>query len=637
MHTVHLDFETRSVVDIKKCGAGKYAQDPSTRILIACWAVDDGPVVGVYGEQIPPMLEYYRDEGFIFCAQNAFFEMAIWQARWGGPLPRFRCTRAKLGAHGLPQSLESGARALRLTSQKDIEGRRLINKFCIPQKDGSFIELDDHPADKEKFMGYCISDVRTEREIDCILPNPTDVEQQYFDLTQTINLNGVRVDQELSSIAQSVSETLYERCNARLKYLTDGQFYSIKQHTRLKVYLNQHYGLKLEDVSADTLEEVLPDVQDPVAQEIIKLRLEYAQSSVSKFTRILGSVCDDGRVRDYLLYHGAHTGRWTSQIVQFHNLPRGGKFDPGTAIDILKYGGAELFEQLYDYPISALTECIRGVILPTQGKQLYVADYNAIEARVLMWMADQKDAVEMFRRGDDIYIDMARDIYNDSDLTKKDKDERQLGKQTILGAGFQMGPEKFQKTCKKYGIEIDEGFAKKSIYGYRNKYPMVPQYWEDVERAAKAAIRYGKAYRIGRVVFYPKKKFLYCRLPSGRDLAYYSPGFEDRETKAGVRENIFYFTQNSQTNTFGKTYTYGGKLVENIVQAVARDIMADAKLRLHNNEYSVLLSSHDEIISEGDPEFCSVDEMVQIMCTLPEWAEGCPITAEGWSGERYRK
>lgn len=647
MTTVYIDFETRSRIDIKRCGAGKYARDPSTEILMTGYAINDGPVKVHYGSTIPwEIKKATADLGVIFCAQNAFFEYFIWMNKWNIPVPEFKCTRAKLGAHGLPQKLELGARALKLGVEKDIEGRRLIGKFSVPRPDGTFYNLDDFPEEKKRFMGYCGQDITVERLIDKRLPDLTPFEQELFNLTMQMNARGITIDRTLATIADDIGQKLVKHCNDRLRQLTDDKFYSIGQTVRLKEYLNKTYGLALPDMSGDTIDEHLNSVKDPVAREILVLRTEFGRTSISKFGKMNEAVCDDDRIRDYVIYHGAHTGRWTSQLVQLHNLPRGGDINPNHAIDILKQGDSDFFERMYEFPISTLSSCIRGALLPAKGKKLFVADYNAIEARVLMWLADQKDAVQMFRDGEDIYLDMARSIYHDPGLTKANKQERQLGKQVILGCGFQMGAPKFKVTCAGYGIDIDEEVAKTAVYGYRNKYTRVVQYWEDVERAAMAAVRTGKAFRIGHVVFFMQRGFLKCRLPSGRDLAYYAPKIEERDTKVGRKHQLGYHALNSQTNVFGPVWTYGGKLTENIVQAVARDIMATAKLKLEKESFEILLSTHDEIIAQATPHGFmitdydvedSLERMIRIMCTLPDWADGCPITAEGWVGDRYRK
>lgn len=643
MPKVYLDYETRSKVDIKVAGAGRYATDPSTEILFTTYAVDDGKPVIHDGSSYPEIFDMLIDEGYSFCAHNAFFEYMIWKHVWKTPLPRFTCTMAKCSVSGLPKNLENAAKALRLEYQKDINGRRLINKFSKPQKDGTFLSLNDFPEDKKQFHDYGTIDVLVSREIDKLLPELNETEQKVFELTLDINGRGLAVDLDLARRAKEIAEKLSEKCSLRLRELTNDHFYSIKQTVRLKQYLNTLFGLKMEDVAADTIEEILPTVKDPVARELLTLRAEYSSSSVAKFNRIIEAAGEDARVRDYLIYHGAATGRWTSQIVQFQNLPRGGEIIPESAIDILKSADADFFETMYEFPMSALTECVRGVIVAHPGHRLFVADYAAIEARVLMWLADQKDAVRMFKEGRDIYVEMAKVIHKNPNLTKENKPERQLGKQTVLGCGYQMGWEKFKNTCAGYGIAIEDDLAQTAVDAYRNTYKRVVSFWSDLEASAIHAVRHRTPVTCGPVRFFTKGRFLFCQLPSGRCLHYYQPGIEDNTTSYGkTKKTLRYFAQKSgpkQSNTFKKIFTYGGKLCENITQAVARDIMADAMLRLEMCGYPVILSVHDEIVCEvpKNHKRKSAELMVGIMCDLPLWAEGCPITAEGFETERYRK
>jgi len=637
---VHLDFETQSVVDIKRCGAGRYATDPSTRILMGAYAVGDGPVKLWFGDKYPLEFDKFIADGAVFAAHNAFFEYAIWKYVWKREPPKFICTKALANACGLPGSLGRAAKSLLLDHQKDIEGQRLINAFCKPQKDGTFRDLSDYPEDKRAFGGYCKKDVEVEREIYKKLPLFKPEEEELFQLTLKINCRGLKIDQELALRAVEMAEILMDDCQERVKELTRGKIHSIRQTVRLKEYLNEKYGLELSGVGSDVIEEAIVNL-DPssIAYELLLLRLEYGRSSVAKFVRALNSVCKDGRIRDYLVHHGAQTGRWSSQAIQLQNLPRGGAIDAQKCIETLCCGEETdpiWFKTAYKHPMSALSECVRGLIIAERGKKLLVADYNAIEARVLMWLVGQKDAVAAFSQGRDIYVDMARTIYNDRSLTKKDKEARQLGKQAVLGCGYQMGPQRFQGTCAGYGMDISEELAEKAVFSYRDTYKKVPMFWNELGFAAHDAVRCQDRGHAGPITFLSTGTFLFCRLPSGRCLRYYQPALEDIETKFGMRTQLCYFTQDSQSNNFKKVYTYGGKLCENVVQAIARDIMAYAMLKLESQGFPVVLSIHDEIVCETNPR-CSLEHMLKIMCELPSWASGCPITAEGWEGKRYRK
>ncbi len=908
---VYFDFETRSKADIQECGAARYAEDPSTQILCTGYAIDDGPVQIEIGGWIPDCFERLIREGYTFVAHNAMFEYLIWQRFWGHP-PPLKCTMAKASSCGLPRGLERAAKALRLEHEKDINGARLINKFSKPKPDGSFHEPTAHPEDAQAFYEYCRQDVVVEREIDRRLPDLSSDEQKIFDLTLKINVRGVCIDEEFTSAAADVVEDLQTLANKRLAQLTDNTILAVTQVERIKNFLNKKFNLGLTDLQSDTLEDLDLTTLPPEAQEIITLRQEYSLASVKKFKRINGSITSDGRIKDYLVYHGAITGRWSSKTVQFQNIPKGGKTQE-TCIALLKTRDSKFFASMYDKPVTEMSEAIRGAIIAAPGKKLIVADYAAIEARVLLWLVGQDDAVRLLEAGDDIYVDMARFIYNNPKLTKEDKDQRQLGKQAVLGClsedcrvysdvgfisikdlqkgqklwdgkqwvdfqekvdvgvknviqvwdleltpdhlistkygwrtaaeialnqltwlqrpgqfledgrllvqsarkaksvmspcaaragllkvaesttsgaerltcvldvlrvsgaskvedrvnilisslidacgkggsfvgltlrkdvmsrltktthgmvlevfpypsnpvenswntllhwmgmtnggspwielttwqamkpetydlllkaktiktkqkrcydiinsksgffqaeghivhncGYQMGPKKFKITCEGYGISVSEDMAERAVRAYREKYKKVPMFWEDVERAAMFAYQNpGKRYSVrGKIAYAYRAPFLFCYLPSGRRLSYYCPGTEEKITPFGSsKQTLYYFAVDSQTQNFKKTHTYGGKLTENIVQAIARDIMADVMMRTEAEGFDIVLTVHDELVWEvttgmvypTNPPLEYLEKVLRMMQDIPAWAQGCPITAEGWEGTRYRK
>jgi DNA polymerase len=639
-----LDFETKSRIDIKSAGAGKYCMDPSTEIICFAYAIDDRPVIGVWGDRYPAIFDDLIRKGAVFSAYNSFFEMMIWKHKWRRPLPPFRDTMAKVCAHGLPWPLGKAALALQIPDQKDIKGKMLINRYCGPQKDGTFLEFT--PEDRVAFLNYCKQDVEVERKIDLKLPELLPFEQRIWALTQKINERGVEIDIPLAIKAKKMGEALEQVCSNRMQSLTGGRFFGVTQTLRLKEYLNETFGMNLSGIGRDILDDALPSVTDPVAKEIIELRLEYGRSSVAKFDRMIGSVCDDGRIRNYMVYHGASTGRWTSQAVQLQNLPKGNVSSDVCCGLLHALEEPEDFCAFYDEPMSAIASSIRGAIVADEGKTLIVADYNAIEARVLMWMAGQKDAVQMLKDGRDLYVEMARMIYKDPSITKDDKQKRQLGKTVILACGYQMGGSKFFMTCQKFGLDVDPALADLAVQTYRQSYKNVVRFWYDLERTAIETVRSGKTLICGSVKFLIEGDFLYCELPSKRRLAYYKPGIEDVDTQWGRKPSFYFYTQDPKINAFKKMNMYGGKWCENVVQATARDIMAGAMLSLEEAGVPVILSIHDEIVCEvpewdftrAQPGVIDLlNPMLRTMCTLPKWAKGCPIAAEGWTGKRYRK
>jgi DNA polymerase len=286
--------------------------------------------------------------------------------------------------------------------------------------------------------------------------------------------------------------------------------------------------------------------------------------------------------------------------------------------------------------------CIRPMFMAAPGKDLIACDFASIEARVLLWLAQDEDALGVFRRGEDIYCDMASFIYG-RPITKKDKAERQLGKTAILGIGYQMGAKKFLETCAKdpdlraLGGPVPAATAERVVNGYREKFALVKRLWTETNRAAVQAVQTRQPVAVGRVKFAVWGGFLHCRLPSGRLLSYCNPYIETVETGSGLREQLGFWSVNSITKKWERTKTYGGKLGENIDQATSRDLMAEAMLRVEAAGYPVVLTVHDEVVSEVDEGFGSVEAYEALMVQTPAWAEGIPVAAEGWRGKRYRK
>jgi len=648
MPTVHIDFETRSRVDIKKCGAGRYAADPSTRILCVCYAVDNGPIMGSFGEGIPPIFHQAVKEGWKFSAFNAIFEQLIWKYRWPDlPMPEFICTRALVASHGLPQGLDRACKALHIGWSKGLDGRRLINKYCVPDKEGKFNALEGE--DKKAMLKYCAKDVLLSRRIFQRLPGLLDSEQRIYNWTVRANLRGINIDTELAEKANKIATGLLERGNKELAVLTNGSILSVTQVQRIKNHIQKGYGVETESLDKEAIAELLlrETLPDSV-RKILLLRRDLSQTSVKKFSKALMSVCPDDKVRDYLIYHGAATGRWNSQIVQFLNLPRYKAPNPETVLRLLLLGDVDLFDLCYKAPMQELTGCIRSMIIPEKGKKLAIVDYKNIEARMVLWAAEQYDAVDMFRQGIDIYVEMAQQIYGNKALTEKDTKERFLGKTTTLGAGFGMGHIKFQATCEGYGVDLGEKteyvdredkegavvrtyyspLARRAIEAYRSRFPKVPKFWYGMQQAAQMCVKTGRAYKFGMATFNIEREYLYMTLPSGRRLAYHRPGCD--------KDGLYYHTEDSQTHQYGRKRIWGALIVENFIQACARDILAPGILRLEDAGYKVLLTVHDENVVQIDRAE-QLEEITNIMCEVPEWAKGCPIAAEGFVTERYKK
>ncbi|MBV6341045.1 DNA polymerase, partial [Candidatus Magnetobacterium casense] len=357
----------------------------------------------------------------------------------------------------------------------------------------------------------------------------------------------------------------------------------------------------------------------PLLTQVLRIRQQAGLSSTAKYEALIEALCEDSRLRDTLVYHAAQTGRWGGQLVQLQNLPKGTIKDTDTAIGSVKEMDLETLRLMYGDILGLLSSCIRGMFIASPGHDLIVSDYSAVEARVLMWLAGQDNAIKMFADGVDIYTKMANAIGGGA--------TRDLGKTTILGAGYGMGHVKFQSACATKGITVTIAEADRAINAYRASFAKVPQFWRDQEHAVRTAILTKQPVAAGKVTWEYRGDFLYCLLPSGRSLAYHKARVE------GSR--ITYMTTIGATHT--KTDTYGGRIVENITQAVARDLLAWAMVRAERAGYPIVLSVHDELVAEVPEGFGSVEAFNEVITKVPKWAAGCPIKAEGWRGKRYKK
>lgn len=649
---IHLDFETRSHVNIFKSGSWVYSQDPSTEILCMAWAIDDGPVELITKEQIedPNCPDYFGDlfHGHILCAHNALFEQSIWKNilvdRFGWapiPIKNWRCTAAKAAAHSLPRGLGDCGHALGCTVQKDNIGYRMMMKLCKSRPDGSWYE---DPKDLQVLYDYCRNDVEAEREIDLKLPDLTADEQTIWFEDQLINQRGIYVDYDAIQRAIKVAAVYTEKLNLVVADVSNGVLDRTSRRMSVLQWCHAQgvniTGYTKEEVAA-TLEGSLPDA----VRTVLETRVAVGKTSIKKYQAMHESTCVDGRIRDLLIYHGASTGRWAGKLIQIQNLPKGNVKDTDTAIEVLKKAqSVDEFEVFYPDVMGTLSACIRGMIIPAPKHKFLIADYAAIEARVVMWLAGEENGLKQFREFDagsaeEPYIVMAKNIYNREDIPRRGT-ERQLGKTAILGCGFGMGSRKFLATCINWGIPIPESLAQKSVDTYRSIYPRVKDYWHTCESMAIRAIQNQTSVDCGKVRWYFSDNTLFCRLPSGRNLVYNNVSLEYVDTPWGERKLAIHFYgmgQDEGKRMWRKEHTYGGKLVENITQAVARDILATAMFNCEKKGYRVAFSVHDEIVSEVPESFGTVDEFESILCSLPKWAHGCPIAAKGFVAHRYRK
>lgn len=675
-----VDFETRSAVELLDTGAWVYSLHPTTGVLcfvyrLPYWEEDRTelwhpafPELGIEEAPLPVELFNWLASGGLIEAHNSFFERSIWlnqmvaKFNWPEvPHKAWRCSAAKAAVFALPRGLEGLCKVLKTRHQKDKVGSKTMLKMAKPRKllkkERKALEAQGIDPDGqlwwhetyemlEVLFAYCRTDVLAEEEASSLLRDLSAEETDVFLMDQWINQRGVQIDQAAVETALELVGGIYTELNAELIQVVQESGSEIEitkatQRARILAWLNEQ-GVPIMDTQGPTVDEWLKrkDLK-PSALRMLELMRALGRSSTAKYVAMQEwSDPRDGRARGMLLYHGAGTGRWSGAGPQPHNFPRGDIKNMSLAWDAIHTKDILLIETLYEDLMTVLSHALRGAIIPSPGKELIAADYAAIEARVIFWLADDQAALDIFRRGDCIYCDMATDIYKRV-ITKANFNERQMGKQTILGLGFQMGWKKFIDTCAKYGIFLEPEFAQYVVNLYRSKYWRVKKMWSDQEQAAIEAIRSGRQIRCGRIVWKVIDRFLHCKLPSGRVLSYCDPVLIKKPMpwdKNDLRDAISFMGVDPQTKQWRRTDTYGGTLVENIVQATARDLMADAMLRCEKTGvYDVVLSVHDELITEVVKGKGSVKELETLMSIVPAWADGCPVKAEGWAGLRYKK
>jgi DNA polymerase len=633
---VSIDFETRSAVDLRKTGVYKYASDPSTDIWCMAYRApwSDDVQVWVPGDEMDVRLEDWIVEGGLLSAWNANFERTIWNeimvGRYQWPrtkIKQWRCTMAQASAMGLPRALGQAAAVLGVEEQKDKTGAALMLRMARPRKvnaDGTYTWWNT--KDKvEQLIAYCKQDVRTELSVAETLLAMPDSERRLYQLDQRINDRGVALDVDLVHRVKALAENASVEIDAEIQRLTKGSVKAATNGMDLVAWLNSH-GIATKSVDKQTVARLLTyDRLHPVIRQVLLLRQNGAKSSTAKYDAMLHAVNGDGRMRGLLVYHGAATGRWSGKLVQPQNFPRPQKKQDELDEIIAKLKADEDVSGHGAGTVLA-SDLLRSMLVADEGHRLMFADYSAIEARVLAWVARQDDLVETFRKGGDVYKEMASAIYN-VDVANVTDGQRQVGKMAILGCGYGMGGKRFAEQCATMGIKVDEDEAKRIVAVYREKNNMIAQYWRDIEEEFVEMVK--GAGRVGTVPL---------SLPSGRSLTYHNPRIIQRETPWGaMRDTAQVDTLNSVTRQWTSQIIWGGLLTENMVQATARDMMAAAMMALEIKGYHVILSVHDEIICEVPEDFGSLDEMIDIMTRVPAWAEGCPINAEGKEGKRYRK
>jgi DNA polymerase len=635
-----IDFETRSHIDLTERGLDIYANDDTTEVL--CIAFGNTPeTVNVLPPQNPstnqlwPLMQHVSKGGKIQ-AWNAMFEYAIWNCvcvpRYGWPeLKLEQCidTMAVAAANNVPQSLGDAALFMDANQQKDTRGRYLIQKLCKPVK-GSF---NNDPALLKELFDYCAQDVRTEMAIGSVLRPLSDAEQEVWELTQRVNLRGVPVDpRELQNAVLAVVRA-QDALDYELLAMTGCK---PSERAKLLFWLNTQ-GADLADLTAKTVSAALAKLVGTNLHRVLELRQEGSQTSVAKYAKMM-EIQREGRIRNTLVYHGASTGRWAS---------RGGLNLQNIARPTLEDGEIErAIPRVFDGGLGSMSELsslVRSAISAPPGQTFVDVDFSSIENRVGVWLAGQKDKVELFRKGLDEYKVFAAESLYRINYDEVTKEQRQISKSAVLGAMFGQGAKGLVKYAEGMGVTLSEGQAKNAVDGYRSSYAKVKNLWASCETAAIDAVQNpGNGFKAGdKIVMKVGKGALWMQLPSGRLICWQRPQLELLTTPWGSEKlGVTVHSQNTYTRQWTRNPLIGSSIFQSAVQGTARDFLANAMLNLEKNGYEIINSIHDEVlllVDENKAEEALENDVMHIMTHPPKWASDFPLAAEGWVSKRYKK
>ena len=662
MKDILVDIETYSEVDIKTCGLYRYATDPSFEILLIAWAMDDGSGFGetqccdlTSGDPFPTeLLEAFQSGTVRLIAHNASFERVCFSVHLQRNFPgqylqpgaflspdNWLCTMVMAGSLTLPLALKDVGEVLKTAQQKDKEGERLIKLFsmpCKPTKSNGYRtrNLPQHyPADWAKFKGYCIQDVNTEIDIYKRLkrfPMP-DREWHHYRVNERVNDRGVKIDTELVQQAIACDLMLSDAMTKKAYELTGLE--NPNSVSQLKSWLDER-GIPMDSLGKKDVAQMIGELDrngvDEEAMDMLKLRLQMAKSSVKKYQAAERCVCPDGRARGLFQFYGAsRTGRYSGRNIQLQNLPQNHISTLEQARDLVKLGCFDMVESIYGNTPDVLSQLIRTMLVPKEGCEFIVADFSAIEARVLAWEAEEQWVLDAFENGEDLYCATASQMFHVPVVKHGVNGElRQKGKIATLACGYG-GSSGALISMGALQMGLKEEELPEIIDSWREANPKIVQYWWDVEKAAMTAYKTGERSEIGKIAFEFWSGTLWMVLPSGRRLAYIKPRTQPNRfgrmslTYEGVGQN----------HKWSRQETYSGRLVENATQAIARDILAEAMARMEDYGLSIVGHVHDEVIIEAPIGKYTVDEVCKLMAVKPDWCEGLPLSAAGYLAPSY--
>jgi DNA polymerase len=667
----HLDLETRSSCDLKACGLDVYSKDPTTDVHCAAYAFDDEPVqIWTAAQPCPERLRQHIEAGGLVYAHNAAFEIALTNEvlakrhDWPTLKPeQCRCTMCMAYAMALPGSLENAAPAVGLTERKDGLGKRVMIKLCKPNVNNEFWTPETAPDDFRKLYAYCKTDVEVERALHHRLMELSEQEQAVWTLDHKINQNGILVD--LGAIGKALALVAQEktRLDGEILKVTGGVVGSCTE-VQLLVKWIKSQGVKITGLAkADVLDALGGDDLPPQVRNALELRKEAAKSSTAKLVAMRDRAAGDGRIRGIHQYHGASTGRWAGRGVQTQNLPRCRPgIKPQDVEDIIAHlDSRDYIDTFYGPTLDALSDSLRGMIIAPPGKDLVAVDFSNVEGRVLAWLAGENWKLEAFKNFDrGVGPDIYKLAYSRSfgiPVNEVTKEQRQIGKVMELALGYGGGVGAFQSMAKNYNVHFTDEQADQIKVAWRKAHPRIVAYWSGLEAAlytltSGRPMTVGLGYGPGRSVTFKKAgSFLWCQLPSKRVLCYPYPEIREVTTPWGEdKDALTYMTvvsnvkakilpDPSASGTWKRISTYGGSICENCTQAVARDLLAEAMLRLDQQGAKIVAHVHDEVVIEiaHDAPEDALKRIEAIFAEAPSWAVGLPMAAAGFRAKRYQK
>lgn len=647
MRILSIDIETYSSVDLVKSGVYPYTEAPDFEILLFAYAWDDGPVEVIdltEVEDLPEdVMNALTDPSVIKTAFNANFERTCIAKHFDIECDpaQWQCTAVHAAYLGLPGNLDGVAKCLKLEAQKDTKGKNLIRYFSVPCKPtkangGRTRNLPHHDPEKwQQFIEYNRQDVEVERAIRKKLeryPVP-EFEHRLWCLDQKIVDRGVMLDAELVEQAIKGDTAFHKQREDEAKALTGLE--NPNSVAQLKKWLEDEHNVNVTSLSKDNVAALIEQTENEDVKRVLRLRQEMSKTSVKKYQAMQRVRCRDGRARGLIQFYGANrTGRWAGRLVQVQNLPRNYLPDLALARELVRSGDHETLEMLYDNIPDVLSQLIRTAFIPSPGHRLIVSDFSAIEARVIAWLAGEKWRLDVFNSHGKIYEASASQMFGvPIEQITKGSDLRQRGKVAELALGYQGGVG----ALKQMGA-LDMGLTEEElpelVQTWRGANPNIVQFWYDVERAALTAVREKRKVPLRHgIAFLHEAGMMRIKLPSGRHLTYVRPKIG--KNKFG-KDAISYEGVGDQ-GKWMRLDTYGGKLVENIVQAVARDCLAVAMMRVADAGYPIVMHVHDELVVDAPHGFGSLTEVEAIMSRPIEWAPDLPLKAEGFETDFYMK